>query len=50
MGADVVCIPELGLVYIPDGPDGPVDLGAALPRVESIDEAIEYARRARSGE
>jgi hypothetical protein len=50
MGADVVSIPELGLVYIPDGPDGPVDLGAALPRVESIDEAIEYARRTRSGE
>lgn len=48
MGADVVSLPELGLVYIPDGPDGPVDLGVTLPRVESIDEAIELARRARS--
>ena len=47
-GADVVSIPELGLVYIPDAPDGPVDLGVTLPRVDSIDEAIELARRARS--
>jgi hypothetical protein len=46
-GADVVSIPELGLVYIPDGPDGPVDLGVTLPRVDSIDEAIEYAKQAR---
>jgi hypothetical protein len=29
---------------------GPVDLGVTLPRVESIDEAIEFAKRARSGE
>jgi hypothetical protein len=50
MGADVVSITELGVVYIPDGPDGPVDLGVTLPRVESIDEAIEFAKRARSGE
>lgn len=49
MGADAVAIPELGLVYIPDGPDGPVDLGVTLPRVESINEAIELAKRARSG-
>jgi hypothetical protein len=49
MGADVVSIPELGLVYIPDGPDGPVDLGVTLTRVESVDEAIEFAKRARSG-
>ena len=48
MGANVVSIPELGLVYIPDGPDGPVDLGVTLPRVESIDEAIKLAERARS--
>ena len=46
-GADVISIPELGLVYIPDGPDGPVDLGVTLPRVDSIDEAIEYAKQAR---
>jgi hypothetical protein len=49
MGADVVSIPELGFVYIPDGPDGPVDLGVTLARVGSIDEAIELAKRARSG-
>lgn len=46
-GADVISIPDLGLVYIPDGPDGPVDLGVELPRVDSIDQAIEYAERAR---
>lgn len=49
LGADVVSIPELGLTYIPDGPDGPIDLGVTLPRVDSIEEAIDYAKRERDG-
>ncbi len=36
-------------VYIPDGPDGPVALGVALPRVESFEDAIGTAGRSRSG-
>jgi hypothetical protein len=33
-------------VYIPDGPDGPVDLGVPTERVSSPAEAFEVARRA----
>jgi hypothetical protein len=31
-------------VYVPDPPDGPVDLGVATQRVQSLSEAIRSAR------
>lgn len=46
-GATAIVFPDMDppFVYILDGPHGPVDLGAPLPRVDSLDDAIEQARR-----
>jgi hypothetical protein len=43
--AIVVAHPDHPFVYVPDGPNGPIDLGAELPRVESVDEALAFAQR-----
>lgn len=35
------------LVFIPDGPEGPIDMGIELPHVDSPREALEWAARQR---
>jgi hypothetical protein len=35
------------LVYIPDGPDGPIDMGAEMARVQSSAEVVEWVERRR---
>jgi hypothetical protein len=49
LGANVVSIPHLGVTYVLDGPDGPIDLGIELPHVDSIEEAIDYVKRNKPG-
>ncbi len=39
--------PDRPFVYIPDGPDGAVDLGVQLPRVDSLDDAVAFVQRER---
>lgn len=43
--AVVVTDPANRFVYIPDGPDGPIDVGGPTERVESFEGALELAKR-----
>jgi hypothetical protein len=49
-GATAITIldPEHPFVYIPDRPDGPFDLGGPTQHVDSFEEGVEFARRARA--
>jgi hypothetical protein len=40
-----VADPDHPFLYIPDGPDGPVELGVSLPRVDSPADGLALAKR-----